>query len=101
MVSTQSGLRRETPLEDSHPRSVFSQEDDAPIVEDVKDDDKDETEDEDEDDDDKEDDAQGPPLFLPSRIVNFIITMFSVLYFFFFNIKEVWFVSFGNSATWD
>ena len=34
-------------------------EDDAPIVEDVKDDDKDETEDEDEDDDDKEDDAQG------------------------------------------
>ncbi|CAJ1974492.1 unnamed protein product [Sphenostylis stenocarpa] len=36
------------------------QEDDVPIVEDVKDDDKDETEDEDEDeDDDKEDDAQG------------------------------------------
>ncbi|BAT78933.1 nascent polypeptide-associated complex subunit alpha-like protein 2 [Vigna umbellata] len=35
------------------------QEDDAPIVEDVKDDEKDETEDEDEDEDDDKDDAQG------------------------------------------
>ncbi|QCE15463.1 nascent polypeptide-associated complex subunit alpha-like protein 2 [Vigna unguiculata] len=35
------------------------QEDDAPIVEDIKDDEKDETEDEDEDEDDDKDDAQG------------------------------------------
>ncbi|QCE15460.1 nascent polypeptide-associated complex subunit alpha [Vigna unguiculata] len=35
------------------------QEDDAPILEDVKDDEKDETEDEDEDEDDDKDDAQG------------------------------------------
>ncbi|NP_001238363.1 Nascent polypeptide-associated complex subunit alpha-like protein 2-like [Glycine max] len=42
-------------------KKAHPQEDDAPIVEDVKDDDKEETEDEDEDDDDddKEDDAQG------------------------------------------
>ena len=77
--TTQSSRRKLTPrfppfpfffllyfISYSLPRSFFSQEDDAPIVEDVKDDDKEETEDEDEDDDDddKEDDAQGPPMFL-------------------------------------
>jgi len=49
-------------LSHSLPQSVFPQEDDAPILEDVKDDEKDETEDEDEDEDDDKDDAQGPPF---------------------------------------
>lgn len=39
------------------------QDDDAPVVEDVKDDADDDEDDEDDDDDDKEDDAQGAPLF--------------------------------------
>lgn len=44
----------------------WCQEDDAPLVEDLKDDDKDDDDEDDDDDDeedDKEDDAQGPLLF--------------------------------------
>jgi len=51
------------------PQSVFSQEDDAPIVEDIKDDEKDETEDEDEDEDDDKDDAQGLLFFFFNHYV--------------------------------
>ena len=43
----------------------WCQEDDAPLVEDLKDDDKDDDDEDDDDDDedDKEDDALGPLLF--------------------------------------
>ena len=64
----------------------FSQEDEAPVVEDVKDDDKDDADDDedddddDDDDDDKEDGAQGP---LPS--FQFLLTTF----FFWF----IWFLT--------